>query len=256
MEYTSQKLFIKSYKNGINGERPFINDEGIWCVKDADGNINSLGVKAQGEDGESFSRIVEYYKATLATDLDTNGELNEPDWYAPGDELPEGVTAWSTSISDTHFSEKNDNGVTYKFLWNVEGVISKINGIEQNPKYTNVQLQDIYNGGRVPNRYISYYAGNTTANAPQGQPIINTEDGCNSIKEDSSGIWGIDGLTADANNYLFEITFVEYTEKDENGKNLFAKISGPNIIGKNSADNYALILNNDYDVIAKTKAGE
>jgi hypothetical protein len=103
---------------------------------------------------------------------------------------------------------------------------------------------------------MSYYAANISSDAPSLQPTL-AEDG-NSITEIQNSPWSnAEGYvgSADPDNYLFEITFVKYTETDESGKNLWAKLAGPTLIGRNGADALTLVLDNESDVVAKSRNG-
>ena len=242
--YEGKGLQFSTYKNVT----PYINDEGYWVV-----NGQPTSTQAQGADGVSFSEVREYYYAALAGTTDQGYPGDEPfEDYEPSDSstFPEG---WYTNIQSSPFGKPDAvSGVLYKYLWNVEAIVTTYKN-ETSIKYTIPNLLQVYEGGRIPEEYISYYAGNTTNIAPDNQPYLD-EDRNEIIINDSS--WETNGASADANNYLFEITFVRYKEKDENGKNLYAKIQGPTLIGRNGEDALNLTLNNDSDVIAIKANGE
>lgn len=163
---------------------------------------------------------------------------------------------WVGSIQKTNFGTKNGGDVTYKYLWNVEVIKATNSEGTESSTTTEVDLMQTYTGGRVPVEYISYYAAGQTSEAPGSQPKI--EGDCNTITipSDSSWIEAKDYKgSADANTYLFEITFIKYAEKDEEGKNLYAQI-GPTIIGRNGADALTLVLDNDNDIIAQSANGQ
>jgi hypothetical protein len=67
--YWGKGIKFSTYKNGLT---PFIGKNGNWWIDKED-----TGYKAQGEDGVSFGGVIEYYCATLATDL-TSGVPTEP----------------------------------------------------------------------------------------------------------------------------------------------------------------------------------
>lgn len=262
--YWGKGIKFSTYKNGLT---PYIGDNGNWWTSEGD-----TGQKAQGADGVSFSGVEELYYAALAGAAD-QGKPNWPENNKPAESQ---LLNWKGTIQDTQFGQKDDKGVTYKYLWNVEKIITT--GPEgEYATYTSPNLIQIYDGGRIPAEYISYYAGNTTNEAPWPQPSL-TEDGNEIVFKKSNGeivqieseggdassgapetvksTWETNGVTADANNYLFEITFVKYAKKDENGENLYAKIEGPTLIGRNGADALNLTLNNDSDVVAITESGQ
>ena len=235
MSYISEKFRLSEYSDG---QTPYIKDEYWWI-----GNTNT-GVKAKGLDGVSFSGVVEYYTATLANN-------NEAPEFNPS--TISGI--WKQKIEDTGFGTKDANGVDYKYLWNVEGIKS----IDQNGNETTDYLKDAqgniivdlymtYTGGRVPKNYISYYATNTTNSAPDKQPTL-AADGNSFTTLASGSKWQESSSykgSADADIYLFEISFVEYAEKDENGQNLYAKISGPTLIGHNGKNGAGIKQINTY----------
>ena len=248
MRYRSQALDIASY---ADGKTPYIGGNGNWFIDGVDQEIKAIGI-----DGVSFAGVKEWYYATLATDVDGDGNPNEPEWK---------LDNWEEHISDTKYGQKSDTegsiGVTYKYLWNVEEIISKDENNNQSSTYTDVELQDIYMGGRIPAQYISYYLTTPSSSAPEeGQPIL-ADDG-NSIVEPDGMLWETEDEftgSADANVYLHEICFVQYTEEDENGLNKYAKISGPTVIGYNGANGTSPIiisLSQDVDIVARTPQGE
>jgi hypothetical protein len=73
---------------------------------------------------------------------------------------------------------------------------------------------DIYITGRVPKTYISYYAAGDDSDTPADRPTL-SENG-NEIVETEGSSWSktFSG-SADANNFLYEITFIEYEAPDE-----------------------------------------
>jgi hypothetical protein len=208
-----------------------------------------LGVRATGSDGASFDGVVEYYYATPASDKEGYPKRESYDT----DE--KWLENWETAIENTLFGTKNDGGITYKYLWNVEGVKTKTIDKKGNETvsitYTNPDLMDIFIEGRIPEEYKSYYAGNTSADIP-GTPPSLSDDG-NSIVEGYG--WDDNAINADANTYLFEVTFVKYKDKDENGQNQWAKLSDPVLIGRNGTDGLSLTLDNDFDTIVRRADG-
>ena len=124
-------------------------------------------------------------------------------------------------MSATLFGTKDADGIDYKYLWNVEGIISTDFENTQTIDYTDVELMQTYSGGRVPDSYISYYAASHTSTAPDGQPAISADG--NTITSTEGSVWTTDFALEedDQEDYLFEITFVKYKEKDEEGKNLY-----------------------------------
>jgi hypothetical protein len=107
----------------------------------------------------------------------------------------------------------------------------------------------------VPLNYKSFYASSETASAPGSLPRLDL-DGNDII---NSGAWveGDDYSGSDDDDvYLFEITFVEYQTYDENGKNKYAKINGPSLIGRNGKSPVVLSIDNDNDVIAINADGK
>lgn len=219
MKFTSQISRFSSYSNG---ETPYVKN-GNWWIGDTD-----TGVAAQAVDGVSFSGVDEYYYATLATDLNTDGIPQAPVWDK---------NAWFAKIQDSKFATKNTDGVTYKYLWNVEVVksISAEGKVTESPSEVELFLTQM--DARVPEQYISYYAASNTSVAPQGHPILGENN--NFISGPSNPVWKTeDDYTgsADESAFLFEVSFIKYTETDENGKNLYAAISGPTMIGHNGAN--------------------
>jgi hypothetical protein len=219
MKFTSQISRFSSY---LNGETPYVKN-GNWWIGDTD-----TGVAAQAVDGVSFSGIVEYYFATLATDVDASGTPKAPKWDK---------ATWFTKIQDTKFGTKDNNGVTYKYLWNVEIVKSTSADGKVSETASDVELFLTHNDSRIPAEYISYYAASVTSVAPEGNPILGENN--NYISGPDNPIWKIaDDYTgsADESAFLFEISFVKYAEKDEKGHNLYALLSGPSMIGHNGAN--------------------
>lgn len=237
MEYVSQRLKFSSYSDGVT---PHIGSDGYWYF-----GTQKTEHKASGTDGISFDGVAEYYLATLATDCDDSGKPNVPSFSK---------TSWKTSIASTGFGTKNGNDILYKYLWNVEEIKSKDgNGLELPSTYTNPDLMDIYSGGRIPKGYTSYYTAGTSHIAPGKQPELYNDGNLISVPVGSTWTTNIETVP-DANTYLFEITFVEYSESDENGKNTFAKLAGPTLIGRNGAG-VVLSLDNDYDSVARNSLG-
>jgi hypothetical protein len=192
-------------------------------------------------DGVSFGGVVEYYAATLATDVDANENPNPPNF----DENNINTSIWQTTVEMTGFGKKDNNGVDYKYLWNVEGIISKEGEKEPYTDYLKdadgniiVDLYMTYTGGRIPKNYISYYAVNDENEIPVGEPELDANNN-NIIINSSDWVLNFEG-SGDQNTYLFEISFVEYADPDENGKNKYAKISGPMLIGYNGIDGGSL----------------
>lgn len=205
-------------------------------------------------DGKSFSGVTEYYFATLANDLDAEGTPNEPTFNS---------STWKKNIQDTQFGKRHDksdanNGIIYKYLWNVE-VVSTIDssGTTTDEKPTSEVLLQIYNGGRIPETYISYYASNSEAEVPDNQPVLDSKK--NNIVVPAGSKWATGSnlsIGADVDTYLFEMTFVKYEDYDDNGKNLIALVEGPTLIGRNGKDSLVLTLDNDNDVIAINANGK
>ena len=227
--YKSEKFRLLTYSDG---QTPYIQD-GCWWIGE-----HNTGVKAEGVDGVSFSGVIEYYAATLATDLE-NG-LPKPPSFNEGN-LDKNV--WFTSVDQTGFGTKNESGVDYKYLWNVEGVrstdasgITHVDYIKENGKVL-VELYMIYSGGRIPEKYINYYVTSATNQAPEPYPYLYNDN--NYIRNPEDSMW-VEGSqfsgSKDENIFLFEISFVEYAELDENGCNKFAKIAGPVIISHNGSN--------------------
>ena len=122
---------------------------------------------------------------------------------------------------------------------------------------TSENLLQEYTGGKIPARYISYYAANSEAQVPGTPPSIGTDDGRPAILPGSNH-WQLDSdfdKGADADTYLFEITFVEYAPDDE-GIITYERIEGPTLIGRNGKDSITLVLDNDSDVIAINANGK
>lgn len=220
MTFTSQISRFSSY---LNGETPYVKD-GNWWVGDTD-----TGVAAQAVDGVSFSGIEEYYYATLATDVDQEGNPNTPTWNK---------TKWFSQIQDTKFGKKNSDGATYKYLWNVEIVKSTDASGNTTEAVSTVELFLTHNDSRVPETYISYYkAANTSEKPKEGLPKLGENN--NFIVPPTDTDWILDSNfqgSKDESAFLFEISFVKYAEKDEKGHNLYALISGPSMIGHNGAN--------------------
>lgn len=254
--YKGKGLQFSTYENVT----PTINGDGYWVV---DGKITTI--KAQGADGASFSGVEELYYAALAN----AANQGKPDWPDDGDMPTESqLLNWKGTIQETQFGKKVEEGkenagVTYKYLWNVEKIITEDAKGEESFEYTKPNLIQIYEGGRIPAEYVSYYAGSQSLEPPPNQPTLG-ENGNSIVFKDSQdkeisnpGTWEENGVVADSYNYLFEITFVRYAEKDENGRNLYAKIhQEPTLIGRNGADALTLSLNNDSDVVAISASGE
>lgn len=219
MKFTSQISRFNSY---LNGETPYVKN-GNWWIGDTD-----TGVAAQAVDGVSFSGIVEYYFATLATDVDASGTPNAPKWDK---------AIWFTKIQDTKFGTKDSNGVTYKYLWNVEIVKSTSADGKVSETVSDVELFLTHNDSRIPTAYISYYAASTTSIAPDGYPTLGENN--NFISGPDNSIWKKEDdytSSTDESAFLFEISFVKYAEKDEKGHNLYALLSGPSMIGHNGTN--------------------
>lgn len=218
MKYTSQSTRFSSY---VNGETPYVKN-GNWWIGDSD-----TGVVASAVDGVSFSGVDEYYYATLATDV-SGDTPNPPTWSK---------SAWKNSIQATNFATKNSSGVTYKYLWNVEVVKStKPDGtLIETP--TGVELFLTHNDSRIPTEYLTYYAASATSTAPGSQPYLGTNN--NSLTVPTGTTWKKDSEftgSADEAAFLFEIVFVKYSEKDENGKNLYALLSSATMVGHNGTN--------------------
>ena len=246
--YQSQPIKFSTYINGTNGNNGITPEikNGYWWIGSTNTGVKAEGV--DGTDGVSFSGVVEYYYATLADNKD-----GYPTKTEDGKQVVD-LSKWYDTIEDTKFGTKATDGKTYKYLWNVEGVQSIDANGTSHTDYTNPELLQIYSGGRVPAEYISYYASSHDSGAPGQQPGVST-DGNSLTNITNNDYWSTTAEAPDSNNYLFEITFVKYAEKDENGKNLYAKMSGPTIIGHSGADAMTLELDNDSDVIAKTASG-
>jgi hypothetical protein len=219
MKFTSQISRFSSYSNG---ETPYVKN-GNWWIGDTD-----TGVAAQAVDGVSFSGIVEYYFATLATEVDADGTPIAPNWNK---------ATWFTKIQDTKFGTKNNNDVTYKYLWNVEIVKSTSADGKVSEAASEVELFLTHNDSRIPAAYISYYASSVTSVAPSGYPTLGENN--NFISGPENAVWKKEEDytgSADESAFLFEISFVKYAEKDEKGHNLYALLSGPSMIGHNGAN--------------------
>lgn len=217
MTYTSQTTRFSSYLNGTNGKTPEVGKNGNWWIGDTD-----TGVTARAVDGVSFSGVDEYYYATLATDS------NPPAWDKD---------TWKRSIQDTGFGTKNGSEVTYNKLWNVELIKSTDANGTLIEDCSEVELFLTHNDSRIPAEYISYYYASTTSSPPTGGPTLGSNN--NSITAPTNTNWKISSSftgSADESAFLFEISFVKYTEKDENGENLYALISGPTMIGHNGTN--------------------
>jgi hypothetical protein len=219
MKLTSQISRFSSYSNG---ETPYVKN-GNWWVGDKD-----TGVAARAVDGVSFSGIDEYYYATLASQVNSAGNPIVPPWDKG---------EWFTKIQDTGFGTKDANGVTYKFLWNVEVVKSTGQDGTLIESESEIELYLTQNDSRIPEKYISYYAASPTSAAPQGGPSLAENN--NVIIAPTNSAWKTEEQftgSEDEKAFLFETSFVKYTEKDEDGKNLYALISGPTMIGHNGAN--------------------
>lgn len=225
MIYTSQLSRFSSYSDG---ETPYVGKNGNWWIGEKD-----TGIKASAVDGVSFSGIEEWYYTTLATEVDISGKPIAPEKPELGKEIQKD---WKSSIMETNFGSKNEEGITYKYLWNVEVIKSTDSDKNETKTQTDVELFLTQTDSRVPKKYISYYTASTTSEAPGLRPKL--ADNGNRIEEKTGSSWkeGKDysGSTDDS-AFLFEISFIEYTEKDENGENLFVLIEGPIMIGKNGS---------------------
>ena len=221
MKITSQISRFSSY---LNGETPYVKD-GNWWVGDTD-----TGIAARAVDGVSFSGIDEYYFATLSTDIDDSGNPIAPVWAKEN---------WVNQISASKFGTKDANGVTYKYLWNVEVVKSTDPSGVLSESNSEVELFLTQTDSRVPVEYISYYAASNTSAIPSGYPQLGENN--NFITSPSNDAWvkgdKYNGST-DESAFLFEISFVKYENKDENGQNLYAYTSGnkPIMIGHNGSN--------------------
>jgi hypothetical protein len=200
--YTSSKQKFNTFSDGVT---PHIGENGHWWFGTTDS-----GVVAEAQDGTSFSGVREYYLATLATAV-TEDNPNAPE-FDPNEQDEDYLKAnWKTSVADTGYGTKHDNGVTYKYLWNVEVIEStKANG-SKDVDITNPELMSVYLGGRIPEEYISYYCAQASSEAPTVslQPYLGTDN--NSIEVPTESPW-VTSLTVenDREDYLFEITFVKY----------------------------------------------
>jgi hypothetical protein len=213
MAYTSQKTRFSSY---MNGETPYVKN-GNWWIGDSD-----TGVVARAIDGVSFSGVEEYYYATLATDSST------PTWNK---------STWKKSIQDTGFGTKNSSGVTYNKLWNVELVKSTDANGTVTEDTSAVELFLTHNDSRIPAEYISYYCTSTTSSIPTGGPTLGSNN--NSITAPTNTNWKISSSftgSTDESAFLFETTFIKYTEKDKDGKNQYALLEGPVLISHNGSN--------------------
>ena len=209
------------------------------------------------KDGKYFSGIIEYYWATLAIDVDSDGKPIPPTFSRDN---------WKNNIQSTKFGSRYENeddvedprnGIVYKYLWNVEEVCTTDSAGNISYTKTSENLLQEYTGGKIPARYISYYAANSEAQVPGTPPSIGTDDGRPAILPGSNH-WQLDSdfdKGADADTYLFEITFVEYAPDDE-GIITYERIEGPTLIGRNGKDSITLVLDNDSDVIAINANGK
>jgi hypothetical protein len=152
MEYTSSRLKFSSYSNGIT---PHVGSDGYWYFGD-----QKTEHKASGVDGVSFDGVEELYCATLATNVDDSGVPIPPTFNK------DNQSGWVSTMADSKFGTKNKDNIIFKYLWNVEKVKSKKGDASLEPTYTPVDLMDTYSGGRIPNEYISYYAADVDAIAP------------------------------------------------------------------------------------------
>jgi hypothetical protein len=91
-----------------------------------------------GTDGVSFSGVVEYYYATLADNKDGYRTKTED-----GKQVVD-LSQWYNTIADTKFGTKaaddTNEGKTYKYLWNVEGIKSTDANSTEHIDYTNPEL--------------------------------------------------------------------------------------------------------------------
>lgn len=245
--YEGKGLQFSAYKNVT----PYIGTDGYWYV-----NGDKTDIKAQGADGTSFSGVKEWYRAFIA------GAKNDgkPEWADTRPPQQSDLVYWHDTVSKTSFGKRGGGDKLYKYLWNIREVLyTDANSATPISQYTGPSLIQVYEGGRIPDTYINYYAGSQSLTPPDGAPDIKKDgneivfpEGYNS----DTSPWKTNGAVADALNYLFEITFVKYAEKDENGENLYARIQGPTLIGRNGADALTLSLNNDSDVVAISANGE
>jgi hypothetical protein len=100
-----------------------------------------------GNDGTSFDSIVEYYKANNSNSVPPSGAGTES--TAPN--------GWSTSISKAGHNESN------KYLWNIEGIVSKDADGKLSTKYTSPEVIQVWNG-RTIKQVLSYYATSSNSN--------------------------------------------------------------------------------------------
>lgn len=210
------------------------------------------------KDGKYFSGIIEYYYATLATEVTSGGEPIPPTFIKNN---------WKNNIQSTKFGNRYENeddvedpcnGIVYKYLWNVEEVATTDSANNVTYTQTGINLLQEYIGGKIPARYISYYAANSEAQVPGTPPSIGTDEDGKPIIVITGDEWQLDSdfdKGADADTYLFEITFVEYAPDDE-GIVTYEKIEGPTLIGRNGKDSITLVLDNDSDIIAVSPNGK
>ena len=125
MEYISSPVKFNTYSNGHS---PYIGENGNWwAYNDVTGEYSDSGIVATGSDGISFDGVNEYYYATLATDLYTDNDVI-PSGKKVGDPKVPSFDSnnWVNSILATKFGTKNSSGVTYKYLWNIEEILSAV----------------------------------------------------------------------------------------------------------------------------------
>ena len=217
---------------GNPGDTPFINDQGNWQI-----GIHDTETKAAGTDGVSFVKIEEEYYTTIASSL-TDADK---------------AASWSLQVPSIYGTLDSTTGQMYKYLWNREKVYSKDATGTLTSETSDPSLHAIYDGDRVVAGFINYYAASSTIEAPGNVPDLTNDN--NSITLPTGSTWKLaEDFTgsADANDYLFECSFVKYAAKDKDGKNLYGYI-GTTIAGHNGRDGRAIGTVIEYYARSRTE---
>lgn len=174
-------------------------------------DTQTIETVSNGNDGISFSGVIEYYKAGTSRTEPPAGAGNEI--TAP--------TGWSTTIADAGHSETN------KYLWNIEGISSTGANGTISTTYTAPDMIQVWNG-RTIDTVTSYYQTSTGTTAPGGAPSLSNNG--NTLNR---GSWPTSiSTTPDEATYLWEATVTKYKSVDTNGHNTY-EIIPAHIIGYN-----------------------
>lgn len=207
-----------------------------------------IAIAEDGKNGTAIKGILELYYATK-TDTET---LPEIDIYTP-DGAVNTNAVWRSKVSETNYGKKDEDDVTYMYLWNVEKILLSDDAKEGD--YTDPALIATWGvegvEGRGIEQFITYYTVNQdTLTPPSTQPYISADkksivaNGWTNTNED---------FTMQAGDCLWEKDFIKYTKADEEGNIYEART--PAIVRAIPKTVYRIALTNDSGVVVTDKSG-